>query len=88
MKDRLLNWAADHEFIAAILVVIGALFLIFFVLSLVLSLVFTPLLYVECRQKADMMDVGFNYKFWSGCYFEVAEGQFIHEDYYRGIETL
>ena len=50
-------------------------------------LAFTPIEYKYCKTKAETMEVNYQWKFFGGCFFEVEEGIFVHEDNYRYAEV-
>ena len=45
-----------------------------------------PVFYYECKTKASVMDVGYEWRIVGGCFLEIDEGVFIHEDNYRYAE--
>ena len=68
-------WNDWGESIIVVALIIAAIF------ACIGSLV--PMCYQSCKQKAETMEVNFEWKFWGGCFFEIEEGMFIHEDNYR-----
>lgn len=75
------------DVLEAVLIVVGVTLLISLLFA-VIAVALTPFLWIDCRIAADIMETNYEYNILSGCFFQTADGSYIHRDLYRGVEIL